>query len=48
MKMRYCPLALAATCALAGRAWADEAAAKKWVDGEFQPSTLSRTSNSPR
>ena len=23
-------------------AWADEAAAKKWIDNEFQPSTLSK------
>jgi glycerol transport system substrate-binding protein len=23
-------------------AWADEAAAKKWIDSEFQPSTLSK------
>ncbi|MBT9597812.1 MAG: carbohydrate ABC transporter substrate-binding protein, partial [Vitreoscilla sp.] len=42
MKVRYSALALAATCALTGQAWADEAAAKKWIDGEFQPSTLSK------
>jgi glycerol transport system substrate-binding protein len=42
MKVRYFALALAATCALAGQAWADEAAAKKWVDSEFQPSTLNK------
>ena len=29
MKVRYSALALAATCALTGQAWADEAAAKK-------------------
>jgi glycerol transport system substrate-binding protein len=29
-------------------AWADEAAAKKWIDSEFQPSTLSKTSSWPR
>ncbi len=28
--------------AATGSAWADEAAAKKWIDSEFQPSTLSR------
>ena len=34
---------LAAILALvAGQAWADEAAAKKWIDSEFQPSTLSK------
>src|SRR6476620_6219799 len=42
MKVRYTALALAAACALTGQAWADEAAAKQWVDGEFQPSTLNK------
>ena len=42
MKMRYSILAIAAACALTGHAFADEAAAKKWIDGEFQPSTLSK------
>jgi len=43
MKLRYNALALAALCALGSHAaWADEAAAKKWVDSEFQPSTLSK------
>jgi glycerol transport system substrate-binding protein len=43
MKMRYTALALAAVCAVASQgAWADEAAAKKWIDSEFQPSTLSK------
>ncbi len=43
MKLRYNALALAAVCALGTHAaWADEAAAKKWVDAEFQPSTLSK------
>ncbi|MDQ7745206.1 ABC transporter substrate-binding protein [Hydrogenophaga pseudoflava] len=43
MKLRYNALALAAICALGSHAaWADEAAAKKWVDSEFQPSTLSK------
>ncbi len=43
MKFRYNALALAAVCALGTHAaWADEAAAKKWVDAEFQPSTLSK------
>ena len=43
MKLRYNALALAALCALGSHAaWADEAAAKKWIDSEFQPSTLSK------
>ncbi|MCZ8254748.1 MAG: carbohydrate ABC transporter substrate-binding protein, partial [Polaromonas sp.] len=42
MKMRYTALAVAAVCAMAGPSWADEAAAKKWIDSEFQPSTLSK------
>ena len=42
MKLRYSVLAVAVACALTGQAWADEAAAKKWIDSEFQPSTLSK------
>ena len=45
MKMRkrqLTALAIAALCAVAGPAWADEAAAKKWIDAEFQPSTLAK------
>jgi glycerol transport system substrate-binding protein len=42
MKLRYSVLAVAVACALAGHAVADEAAAKKWIDSEFQPSTLSK------
>ncbi len=42
MKLKYTALAIAAALAVAGQAWADEAAAKKWVDSEFQPSTLSK------
>ena len=42
MKLRYSALALAAACAVTGHSWADEAAAKKWIDSEFQPSTLSK------
>ena len=42
MKLRYSVLAVAITCAMAGQSWADEAAAKKWIDTEFQPSTLSK------
>ena len=43
MKMRYHALALAALCALGTNlAQAGEAEAKKWVDNEFQPSTLSK------
>ena len=42
MKMRYTALALAAACAAGGPARAGEAEAKKWIDSEFQPSTLSK------
>ena len=43
MRLRHTPLALAALLALGSLpAWADEAAAKKWIDSEFQPSTLSK------
>ena len=42
MKLRYSVLAVAIGCALASQGWADEAAAKKWIDSEFQPSTLSK------
>jgi glycerol transport system substrate-binding protein len=31
-----------ALLAVTGQVWADEAAAKKWIDSEFQPSTLSK------
>ena len=34
--------ALIASSAVTAPARADEAAAKKWIDGEFQPSTLSK------
>jgi len=33
---------IAASAAVATPAFADEAAAKKWIDAEFQPSTLSK------
>ena len=33
---------MAASAAVTAPAYADEAAAKKWIDGEFQPSTLSK------
>ncbi|MDE2565943.1 MAG: carbohydrate ABC transporter substrate-binding protein, partial [Burkholderiales bacterium] len=42
MKLRYTAFALAAACAVAGQAWAGEAEAKKLIDTEFQPSTLSK------
>ncbi len=42
MKVKYSVLAVAVACALYGQSWADEAAAKKWIDSEFQPSTLSK------
>src|ERR1700730_18250044 len=33
---------MAASAAVTAPAYADEAAAKKWIDSEFQPSTLSK------
>jgi glycerol transport system substrate-binding protein len=42
MKLRYSVVAVAVACSLSSMAWADEAAAKKWIDNEFQPSTLSK------
>src|ERR1700739_668148 len=33
---------IAASAAVTAPAFADEAAAKKWIDNEFQPSTLSK------
>ena len=43
MKLHRTALALAATAFLAGHtAWAGEAEAKKWIDTEFQPSTLNK------
>ena len=42
MKLKYSVLAVAMACAVGSQAWADEAAAKKWIDSEFQPSTLSK------
>ena len=33
---------MAASSAITAPAYADEAAAKKWIDSEFQPSTLSK------
>ena len=43
MKLKLLASAAAiARCAMAGPGFADEAAAKKWIDSEFQPSTLSK------
>src|SRR6476660_925562 len=43
MKLRLNAVALAAAAlALGQSAWADEAAAKKWIDAEFTPSSLSK------
>ena len=42
LKLKYSVVAVALACAAGGHAWADEAAAKKWVDSEFQPSTLNK------
>ena len=42
MKIKYTALAMAAALAVASQGWAGEAQARKWVDSEFQPSTLSK------
>ena len=43
MKMKLMvTVAVGAFMAFGGQAFADMAAAEKWVDDEFQPSTLSR------
>ncbi len=42
MKLQHTVLTLALASALASPVWADEAAAKRWIDSEFQPSTLSK------
>jgi glycerol transport system substrate-binding protein len=43
MKMRLNAVALAAAALVLGQsAWAGEAEAKKWIDAEFQPSTLNK------
>src|SRR5687768_17447205 len=42
MKIKYTALAIAAALAVGSQSWAGEAEAKKWVDSEFQPSTLNK------
>ena len=42
MKTRYTALALAVAVMTGQSALAGEAEAKKWIDSEFQPSTLSK------
>ena len=42
MKLQHSVLTLALASALASPVWADEAAAKRWIDSEFQPSTLTK------
>jgi glycerol transport system substrate-binding protein len=42
MKLRHTALAALIATGAAWPAWADEAAAKRWIDSEFQPSTLSK------
>jgi glycerol transport system substrate-binding protein len=42
MKLQHSVLTLALASALTSPVWADEAAAKRWIDSEFQPSTLSK------
>ena len=41
-KYLLCAVAAGAVIAGAGSAFADEAAAQKWIDQEFQPSVLSK------
>jgi glycerol transport system substrate-binding protein len=41
-KLLLAGIAGLAYCAVSGAAFADEAAAKKWIESEFQPSTLSQ------
>ena len=42
MKLQHSVLTLALATAMTSPVWADEAAAKRWIDSEFQPSTLSK------
>ena len=43
MKQRMHAVAFAAAALMLGHAaWAGEAEAKKWIDSEFQPSTLTK------
>ncbi len=42
MLFRRTALAFAVSCLLSGQAFAGEAEAQKWIDSEFQPSTLSK------
>ena len=43
MKLRLSSVAFAAAALAMGQAaWAGEAEAKKWIDAEFQPSTLNK------
>ncbi len=42
MLFRRTALAFAVTCLLSGQAYAGEAEAQKWIDNEFQPSTLNK------
>ena len=42
MLFRRTALAFAVTCLLSGQALAGEAEAQKWIDSEFQPSTLTK------
>ncbi|MGI9133073.1 MAG: carbohydrate ABC transporter substrate-binding protein, partial [Rhodoferax sp.] len=42
MKIRYTAVAFAAAMAVGAFAHAGEAEAKKWIDSEFQPSTLNK------
>ena len=44
MKMRMHTMAAAIALIGTQAAWAGEPEARKWVDSEFQPSSLSRTS----
>lgn len=42
MRFHRTAMALAIACLLSGQAWAGEAEAQKWINDEFQPSTLNK------
>lgn len=42
MRFRRTAMAVAIACLLSGQAWAGEAEAQKWINDEFQPSTLNK------
>jgi glycerol transport system substrate-binding protein len=42
MRIKYTALAMAAALAVASQGWAGEPEARKWIDSEFQPSSLNK------